>query len=45
MKPHAYRVHFGGSFVDFPQRQAANGFAILKRASGFPGAYVQPIGY
>ena len=45
MKPHTYRVHFGGSFVDFPQRQAANGFAILKRASGFPGAYVQPIGY
>ena len=45
MKPHTYRVHFGGSFVDFLQRQAANGFCLIKRATGYPAAYVQPIGY
>lgn len=45
MKPHTYRVHFGNTWQDFPRRCDANGFAILKRASGYPGAYVQPLGY
>lgn len=45
MKPHKYRVHFGAEFRDFPRRSDANGFAIIKRATGYPAAYVQPIGY